>query len=86
MDSVHENLLFHKTVRWLSKGNVAKRVYELREEILVFLRRKGKDDLANELDSITIKLCYWVDIFSEINKINLIRLGYDKTITTLLDV
>ena len=37
MNSDHETLLFHTSVRWLSKGNVVARVYEMREELTVFL-------------------------------------------------
>ncbi|XP_076062406.1 protein FAM200C-like [Oratosquilla oratoria] len=32
MESEHEALLFHTNVRWLSKGNMLGRLYELREE------------------------------------------------------
>ena len=33
MNSTHETLLFHTAIRWLSKGNVLNRVYEMKDEI-----------------------------------------------------
>ncbi len=37
MDSEHEALLFYSKVRWLSKGNVVNRVFELRGELKLLL-------------------------------------------------
>lgn len=37
MDSDHEALFFHIEVRWLSKGNILGRMYELRAEVEIFL-------------------------------------------------
>ncbi|KAI6659873.1 SCAN domain-containing protein 3-like [Oopsacas minuta] len=36
MDAAHMNLLYHTEVRWLSKGNVLKRVLALKEETTEF--------------------------------------------------
>ncbi|XP_042203808.1 zinc finger BED domain-containing protein 5-like [Homarus americanus] len=49
MDSEHEALLFYSKVRWLSKGNVVNRVFELRGELKLFLEVQGKDDLLSHL-------------------------------------
>lgn len=42
MDSNHQMLLYHTNVRWLSKGNVTDRVFELRVEVKTFLSYKIK--------------------------------------------
>ncbi len=42
LDSEHQLLLFYIKVRWLSKENVLNRVFELREELKMFL------DIQNE--------------------------------------
>ena len=45
MGSEHESLLFYTQVRWLSNGNVLRRVFEMREEIQLFLEIQGKQNL-----------------------------------------
>jgi hypothetical protein len=38
MGSEHTALLFHTEARWLSQGNVLNRIFELRNEVFMFLR------------------------------------------------
>ena len=45
MDADHTALLYHTQVRWLSKGNMLFRIFELREEVKLFLVAKQKHDL-----------------------------------------
>ena len=42
MDAAHIDLLYHTEVRWLSKGNVLKRILDLKEEIKEFLIFKSE--------------------------------------------
>lgn len=37
MENEYGDVLYHNNVRWLSIGKAMKRVWELREEILIFL-------------------------------------------------
>jgi hypothetical protein len=45
MDAESTQLLLHTKVRWLSKGEVLKHVYDLHEELPVFFSNKGKMEL-----------------------------------------
>ena len=76
MDSNHEMLLFHTSVRWLSKGNMLARVYEMREEVKVFLEDQRKQDLLSfTSDSFQLALAYLVDIFEALNVLNRLLQG-----------
>ena len=72
MGSDHQNLLFHSEVRWLSRGEVLKRLYELRKEVELFLADK-KCALSHYFQhkKCVAMLAYLSDIFSYINKLNL---------------
>ena len=41
MNSKHEALLYYTSVRWLSRGNVLSRVFEMKDEIKSFLEAKN---------------------------------------------
>ena len=45
MDADHTALLYHTQVRWLSKGNMLSRIFDLREEVKLFLVAKQNHDL-----------------------------------------
>ena len=76
MGSIHVNLLLHTAVRWLSRGKVFVRVFEMRQEIYIFLNEQ-KHDFADHFISVKwlCRLAYLADIFSQINDLNLIMQG-----------
>ncbi|XP_066543047.1 protein FAM200A-like [Hoplias malabaricus] len=78
MGAQYTHLLFHTDVRWLSKGRVVSRIYELREEVHTFLLEKQSqlaDFFSEEKWLLTVS--YIADIFSILNELNLKLQGHD---------
>ena len=72
MDADHTALLYQTQVRWLSKGNMLSRIFELREEVKLFLVAKQKHDLLLAFggDGFSTYLAYLADIFEALNQLN----------------
>jgi hypothetical protein len=68
-----ETFLFHTETIWPSKGNILARLFDLREELKVFLIDKSMNYLHEQLrePKIGMQIAYLVNIFARSNYLNL---------------
>ena len=87
MGSEHQSLLYYTFVRWLSRGKVLARLFELQSEVKQFLLNQNKRELYKHLedDHWIAKLAYMADVFEHMNELNIKMQGVNENILTCSD-
>ena len=80
MDLDPSNFLYHTEARWLSKGNVLKRVFELPIKLINFFTERKKEAIIKFLKDDAVLLAYLADIFGKLNELFISLQGRDKII------
>lgn len=85
-DADYDDVIYFTQVRWLSAGNMLKRVYELREELGQFLTNHNFK--VDELDSSEWinDLTFLVDIVQHLNEMNTKMQGKNQLIHNMFNV
>ena len=88
MEAEHSSLIQHTEIRWLSRGKVLSRFYELRQELLTncfFQENLKKFVECLSDDHWCSKLAYLTNIFHELNLLNSIIQGRNENILSSTD-
>ncbi|CAH1173813.1 unnamed protein product [Phaedon cochleariae] len=83
MEADHRDVLYYSEVRWLSRGAVLKRFFDLRKEINTFMDEKGKSVPELTDPQWLIDLGFLTDLTNELNTLNVRLQGKNKLISDM---
>ncbi|KAK0154547.1 General transcription factor II-I repeat domain-containing protein 2 [Merluccius polli] len=70
IESAYEDVLYFTEVRWLSRGNMLKRFFELRNEVKAFMEQDGMEAPELSDPKWLMDFAFLVDITHELNVLN----------------
>nr|XP_021321998.1 LOW QUALITY PROTEIN: general transcription factor II-I repeat domain-containing protein 2B-like [Danio rerio] len=85
MESEYGDVLYFTEVRWLSRGNVLKRFFELREEVKAFMEKDGKAVSELSDHKWLMDLAFLVDITHKLNILNKMLQGQGQLVSAAYD-
>ncbi len=86
LDADNLQLLYHSDIRWLSRGCVLNRLFELRKEVHKFLEEQRSHLAEHYTDyQFCAKLAYLSDIFDQLNQLNVSMQGRNSTVFMVSD-
>ncbi|XP_074513446.1 general transcription factor II-I repeat domain-containing protein 2A-like [Sebastes fasciatus] len=85
MESEYEDVLYFTEVRWLSRGNVLKRLFELRAEVKAFMEKDGVAVPVLSDPKWLMDLAFLVDITHELNVLNKKLQGQGQLVSAAYD-
>lgn len=85
MESQYDDVIYFTQVRWLSAGKMLKRVYDLHQEIIMFLHSRNESQLAAHFENSewVSDLCFLVDMTQHLNELNIKLQGKNNMINNM---
>ena len=82
MGAEYESLLFHTSVRWLSKGDMLIRLVRLLPEVIKFIEIQHKKELKAVISDLKFqnRLAFLADMFCHLNELNRKLQGVDSNL------
>ena len=85
LETEYGELLYHTEIRWLSRGKVLQRFFELRPEIALFMAMKDKDVPQLNDPMFLSDLAFLTDITQHLNALNLQLQGTKQLVNFMFD-
>lgn len=85
IESAYEDVLYFTEVRWLSRGDVLKRFFELRAEVKAFMDKDGMAVPVLSDPKWLMDLAFLVDITQELNVLNKKLQGQGQLVSVAYD-
>ena len=86
LNADHLQLLYHCEIRWLLKGRVFNRLFELRHQVFTFLNDQRSPLAEQYIDHcFCAKLAYLADVFDQLNTLNLSIQGRNSLLFLVAD-
>jgi hypothetical protein len=83
LDAQYEDVIYWSNIRWLSRGKVLRRFFDLKEEIVLFLSDKSTNIEELNDSNFIFDLAFLVDLTQYLNDLNIKLQGRDQLITAL---
>jgi len=83
-DTDFDDLIYHNNIRWLSRGNVLQRFFNLKTEILAFLHDSNREHEVLSDHSWLTKLAFLTDITKHLNDLTLKLQGQMKCLSDMM--
>lgn len=85
IESEYEDVLYFTEVRWLSRGKILKRFFELRAEVKAFMEKDGMTVPVLNDPKCLMDLAFLVDVTQELNVLNKKLQGQDQLVSAAYD-
>jgi hypothetical protein len=85
MNCENGDLVYYTEVRWISRGRMLKRFFDLRGEVKLFMEQKGKSMTELDDESFLNDLAFLVDVTEHLDQLNTKLQGENQIVSHMYD-